>query len=116
MSDAILERLTQALASAPGVAAIALGGSRARGTAAPSSDTDLGLYYRRGVELDIERLREAAKELVDDSRPAVLTEVGAWGPWIVGGAWLSIGGRKIDLLYRCVEAVEETIRACQSGE
>ncbi len=116
MSEAMLDRLTQALAAVPGVAAIALGGSRARGTATPSSDTDIGLYYRSGVEPDIEWLRDTAKEMVDDPRAAIVTEVGAWGPWIVGGAWLSIGGRKVDLLYRCVEAVEETIRACRRGQ
>ena len=47
MSDDLLERMTKALARAPGVAALALGGSRARGTEAPSSDYDIGLYYRR---------------------------------------------------------------------
>ena len=107
MTNPILERLTPALAAVPGVAAIVLGGSRARGTARPHSDTDIGLYYRRGEEPAAARLREALRSLVDDPAAAVVTEVGEWGPWIVGGAWLSIGGKKVDLLYRCVEAVEE---------
>jgi predicted nucleotidyltransferase len=38
-----------ALAAAPGVLAIARGGSRARGAATPSSDFDVGLYYREGL-------------------------------------------------------------------
>ena len=25
---------------------------------------------------------------------------GEWGPWIDGGAWLTCGGVKVDLLYR----------------
>jgi predicted nucleotidyltransferase len=116
MTNPILERLTPALAAVPGVAAIVLGGSRARGTARPHSDTDIGLYYRRGEEPAAARLREALRSLVDDPVAAVVTEVGEWGPWIVGGAWLSIGGKKVDLLYRCVEAVEEVVRACRGGD
>jgi predicted nucleotidyltransferase len=116
MTNPILERLTPALAAVPGVAAIVLGGSRARGTARPHSDTDIGLYYRRGEEPAAARLREALRSLVDDPVAAVVTEVGEWGPWIVGGAWLSIGGKKVDLLYRCLEAVEEVIRACRGGD
>ena len=114
MADDLLERLAKALARAPGVAALALGGSRARGPAAPSSDFDIGLYYRKGAEPEASRLREILAPLVDE--PAVVTEVGEWGPWIVGGAWLSIGGRKVDILYRCVESVEEVIRACARGQ
>jgi predicted nucleotidyltransferase len=116
MTNPILERLTPALAAVPGVAAIVLGGSRARRTARPHSDTDIGLYYRRGEEPAAARLREALRSLVDNPDAAVVTEVGEWGPWIVGGAWLSIGGNKVDLLYRCLEAVEEVIRACRGGD
>jgi predicted nucleotidyltransferase len=116
MSDAILDVITPALAAVPGIAAIALGGSRARGTATPASDMDIGLYCRRGAEPDPVRLREALKDLVDDPDGVIVTKVGEWGPWIVGGAWLSIGGKRVDLLYRCFEAVEEVIRACQVGE
>jgi predicted nucleotidyltransferase len=115
MPDDLLERLTKALARAPGVAAVALGGSRARGTAAPSSDFDIGLYYRRGAEPEASRLRDVLAPLVDDAAAATVTEIGEWGAWIVGGAWLSVGGQKVDILYRCVESVEELIRACSAG-
>ncbi len=115
MADSTLELLADALAAVPGVAAITLGGSRARGTETPSSDFDLGLYYHRGSEPKAERLREALRALIDEPDPAVVTEVGEWGPWIVGGAWITAGGAKVDLLYRCVEAVSDVIRACREG-
>ncbi len=116
MSDPILERIIPALAAVPGVAAIALGGSRARGTETSDSDTDIGLYYRKGREPSAKALREALTGLIGDPRGAVVTEAGEWGPWIVGGAWLSIGGRKVDLLYRCLESVGAVIRACGAGD
>ena len=116
MTDPILEQIVSALAAVPEVAAIALGGSRARGTETPSSDTDIGLYYRKGHAPVAVALREALTGLIDDPGGAVVTEPGEWGPWIVGGAWLSIGDRKVDLLYRCFELVEAVIRACRAGD
>jgi hypothetical protein len=116
MPDDLLKRLTQAMARASGVTALALGGSRSRGTAAPSSDFDIGLYYRRGAEPEASRLHEILAPLVDDPAATTVTEIGEWGPWIVGGAWLSVGGWKVDILYRCVESVEEVIRACSAGQ
>ena len=113
--DPVLQRLAPALAAVPGVAAIALGGSRARGTAAPTSDFDVGLYYRKGVEPEASSLREAVRGLIDNPNSAVVTEVGDWGSWIVGGAWLTVDGGKVDLLYRCADAVGDVIRACQAG-
>ena len=82
----------------------------------PASDIDIGLYYHRGEEPDVASLRAVVVGMVDHHDAAVVTEVGGWGPWIVGGAWLSIGGRKVDLLYRCLEAVKGVIYACRSGE
>ena len=55
------------------------------------------------------------KGLVDDPRAAAVTEVGGWGPWIVGGGWLTIAGKKVDLLYRPIESVEAVIRDCRDG-
>ncbi|MCC8982341.1 nucleotidyltransferase domain-containing protein [Bradyrhizobium acaciae] len=114
--DPLLARIIPVLTTVPGVAAIVLGGSRARGTAHDTSDYDLGLYYRDGAALDNERLREAVMGLVDDSAAMHVTPVGEWGPWIVGGAWLRIGGRKVDLLYRSIEQVTDVIDACRNGD
>jgi hypothetical protein len=41
----ICERVAARLASVDGIRAVALGGSRARGTAREDSDIDLALYY-----------------------------------------------------------------------
>lgn len=111
----MIDRVARALASVPGIAAIALGGSRAKGTATPASDIDIGLYHHRGEEPDVAALRVRLGGMVDDPDAALVTEVGEWGPWIVGGAWLSIEGRKVDLLYRCLEDVQAVIHDCRSG-
>lgn len=113
--DALLERIVPVLAQVPGVVAVALGGSRARGEAHAASDYDIGLYFNEGAGLDVGRLLEAARGLVDDPIAAKVTEVGGWGPWIVGGGWLAIAGRKVDLLYRPLESVERVIRDCCEG-
>ena len=65
--------------------------------------------------LDVTRLLEVVKGLVDEPAVAQVTEVGGWGPWIVGGGWLTIGGQKVDLLYRPIESVETVIRGCREG-
>ena len=104
------------LAEVPGVAAIALGGSRARGTATETSDYDIGLYYSAERPLDTDRLLQAARTLVDKPEAAEVTPIGGWGPWIVGGGWLSVDGRKVDLLYRSIEAVSDVIDKCRAGE
>lgn len=112
--DPLLRRLTSALADVPRVQAIVLGGSRARGTAHPTSDYDIGLYCSNASPLDTDRLRTVMEEIADPAAVTV-TEYGEWGPWIVGGAWLSVEGRKVDLLYRSVENVERVMMDCQNG-
>lgn len=114
--DPILQRLVLVAAGVKGVAAIVLGGSRARGTAYAESDYDIGLYYSAAQPLDTGELLQAVKTVVDEPAAAELTPVGRWGPWIVGGGWLSIKGRKVDLLYRNLEAVARVIDACRVGE
>ena len=114
--DLFLQGIVPRLADVRGVAAIVLGGSRARGTAHETSDHDLGLYFSADRALDTDQLLQVVKELVDKPNAAKVTAVGEWGPWVVGGAWLCIERRKVDLLYRNVEAVAEVIAQCRSGE
>ena len=114
--DPLLARIVPRLAEVPGIAGIVLGGSRARGTATAASDYDIGLYYGPHEPLDTARLLEIAKELVDDPTAAAITPVGGWGPRIVGGGWLNVGGQKVDLLYRGVEPVRAVFSACRAGQ
>jgi hypothetical protein len=115
LDDLLLGEITSALAETPGVAAIALGGSRARGTATEASDYDVGIYFYRERPLDTAALLDAVRPLVDRPETAAVTAVGEWGPWIVGGGWLRVGGKKVDVLYREIEAVEEVIADASAG-
>ena len=99
----------------PGVVAVVLGGSRARGTHDTGSDTDIGIFYSDAQPLDIAALTAVAHEL-DPTKPEV-AEIGGWGPWVNGGAWLhSDGLGRVDLLYRSVEHVERTLHELRQGE
>jgi predicted nucleotidyltransferase len=116
VTDPMLTRITPRLAEVPGIAGVVLGGSRARGTGSPTSDYDIGLYFGPDEPLDTEYLLDVVRDLVDESSAAAITPVGGWGPRIVGGGWLSIGGRKVDLLYRDVERVRVVISDCRAGQ
>jgi hypothetical protein len=114
MNDPLLIRLADALRRVDGLVALVLGGSRARGTAGPNSDYDVGLYYEASSPLDMEQLRVAVMPLVDDPSARV-TALGEWGPWINGGGWLRLGGHKVDLLYRDMTKVAAVIADCTAG-
>jgi hypothetical protein len=106
--------LAMRLGAIHGMKAVVLGGSHARGRAKPGSDIDLGLYYSERDPFSIESLRELAQEVNDTPGP-VLTNLYEWGPWINGGGWLTIGGQRIDFLYRSLEHVERVIAEAESG-
>ncbi|WP_329045085.1 nucleotidyltransferase domain-containing protein [Streptomyces sp. NBC_01422] len=104
---AMASRLTRL----PGIEAVALGGSRARGTHRPDSDWDLGVYYRGAPDLD------ALTALASDVQgaPAEVAGPGAWGPWVNGGAWLTVDGVAIDWILRDLDRVESVWSDCREG-
>jgi hypothetical protein len=106
-----LRRLSQRLVAIPGVAGVMLGGSRARGDHAADSDVDLGLYYR--PPLDIAGLGKLAREVAGSQ--ARVTERGAWGPWVDGGAWLTIADTAVDWLYRDLDRVHVSCQNALQG-
>ena len=112
--EVLLGRLVRAFGGVPGVRAIVLGGSRARGEAAAHSDYDIGLYYEAGHPIDTGRLAKAAM-LLPGAAASSVTAIGEWGPWINGGAWLTVDGRRVDLLYREMGKVRAVIDACRAG-
>ena len=91
-----------------------LGGSYARGRAQPGSDVDLGLFYSEPAPFSIQSIRELA-EVVNDAPGPVVTDFYGWGPWVNGGAWLTIGGQRVDFLYRNLEQVERVITDAEAG-
>lgn len=113
-AQALAVRIATRLGQVTGVAAVALGGSRARGTATATSDIDLGIYYEPETPLDVDALRALARGL--DGRPdAGATAPGEWGPWINGGAWLVVEGVRVDWLYRDLARVRAVIADCRAG-
>ena len=91
-----------------------LGGSHARGRARPESDIDLGLLYSEASPFEIERVRELAADVNDTPEP-VVTGFYEWGPWVNGGAWLTIGGQRVDFIYRSIEHVDRVISDAEAG-
>jgi hypothetical protein len=109
----ILELLLNHIAQIPGVAAIVIGGSHARGTARSDSDIDVGLYYHAANPFPIDQLGSAAGTIAT-TKP-VVTGFYDWGPWVNGGAWIQTAAGKIDLLYRSLDQVVKTIDEAQRG-
>jgi hypothetical protein len=109
------EDVAARLIAVPGVRAVVLGGSRARGAAAPDSDVDLGLYYDPAAPPARAALNDLARELDDRHPPDAVTAFGEWGPWIDGGAWLEIGGVRVDWLFKDLVRIRRVIAECRAG-
>lgn len=101
-----MEHLASTLAQIPGVLAVALGGSRASGRAHAGSDWDFGLYYRGQIDTD------AVRAL---GFPGTVVEPGAWGRLVNGGAWLTVDGVRVDLLYRNLDEIEHWWSEAREG-
>ncbi|MGH3363713.1 MAG: nucleotidyltransferase domain-containing protein [Nocardioidaceae bacterium] len=106
-----LRELADRLTQVGGVRAVLLGGSRARGDHSPESDYDLGVYYES--PLDVVALQALARHVAGPE--ARVTEPGAWGPWVDGGAWLEIEGSPVDWIYRDVGRVRRAWSDAQAG-
>ncbi len=103
--------MAERLIGVPGVEAVALGGSRARGTATPGSDWDVGVYYRR--PLDVHALGRLARALAGPD--AAVSSVGEWGPWVDGGGWLRLGEDPVDWIYRDLDRVRRSVADAAAG-
>jgi hypothetical protein len=101
-----VEHLAGRLAGIPGVVAVTLGGSRATGTAAADSDWDFGLYYDGRLDpADITAL----------GWPGQVFAPGDWGAIVNGGAWLTVDGARVDLIYRDLAQVRHWTAEAQAG-
>ena len=118
----LAQSVAERLSNVEGVVAIVLGGSHARGDAKPNSDIDLAMYYHPEKPLNIEQLRELADELENTNPTLKLyenrgpTELGGWGPFISGGAWLEIEDQRMDWLYSNITEVQQAITDAVNGK
>lgn len=110
----LVSSLSNRLGAIQGVAAVVLGGSHARGRARPGSDIDLGVLYSEANPFSIKSIRELAEDVNDTPGP-VVTNFYGWGPWVNGGAWLTIGGQRVDFVYRSLEHLERVIADSEAG-
>src|SRR5262245_42906765 len=102
-----LDQVADRLAGLPEVRAVTLGGSRAQGTHRPDSDWDLAVYYRGAFDPGTLRGLGWAGHV---------SEIGAWGGGVFnGGAWLEIEGRRVDVHYRDLDAVEHELAESARG-
>ncbi len=101
-----VEHLAAQLAAVPGVVAVTLGGSRATDTAVEGSDWDFGLYYQGGLD---------PADIIGLGWPGRVFAPGEWGRIVNGGAWLTIDGTKVDLIYRDLDEVLRWTAAAEDG-
>ena len=111
----LLAELVSAIGDLPGLRAVVLGGSHARGRATKGSDIDVGLYYSEQAPFSIEAL-ESRLAQVEQLTHSGATDFYEWGPWVNGGAWLEIDGHRIDLLYRSIEKCESVVNHARAGK
>src|SRR5215469_10479287 len=103
----VVEFIAPQLAAIPGVVAVTLGGSRATGAEVEGSDWDFGLYYRGRLDpADVAAL----------GWPGHVFAPGEWGRIVNGGAWLTIDGTKVDLIYRDLDEVLRWTAAAEDGQ
>ena len=112
----LAQNIAESLVNIDGVRAVVIGGSWARGGGDASSDLDLGIYYDPAQPPSLDALRSLAASLDDSDSGDVVTDFGGWGPWINGGGWLTIGGQRVDWLYRDFSRVREVFDACIAGK
>lgn len=107
--------MARQVAQVPGVAAVVLGGSRARGTHRADSDIDIGIYYTDAERLDLARLNRVASDLDDAHRSDIVCPPGGWGPWVNAGGWLRVDSVAVDWVLRDLADVDQVLRDCHAG-
>jgi hypothetical protein len=101
-----VEHLAGRLQAIPGVVAVTLGGSRATKTATERSDWDFGLYYLGKLD---------PADIVALGWPGQVFAPGEWGRIMNGGAWLTVDGTRVDLIYRDLDEVLYWTAAAADG-
>jgi len=111
----LVSLLSEHLKGVPGILGIVLGGSYATGTATSTSDIDLGLIYDGHAPFDLAALAQLCS-VVDDAGTAQPSVPGGWGPWVDGGAWLTVQGQRVDFIYRDLRRIERSVQDALAGQ
>ncbi len=99
--------LVESLIGIPGAVAVArAGGEDPTWPAAPGGEPAFLLYYRG--TLDAARLRNLEFE-------GDVAEPGVWGRLMDGGASFTVEGRRVDIVYRDLDAVEHWVAEASEG-
>lgn len=114
MEELILNKVCQAFSELHFIHGLVLGGSRATNTATSQSDIDIGIYYDSN-QFNYEIVNEIASSLDDEHRTNLIGHEGDWGRWVNFGAWLTMEGIAVDLIFRDVHRVEEILKETASG-
>jgi hypothetical protein len=101
-----VENIADRLAGIPGVEAVALTGSRARGAGRDDSDWDSG--STTVAEIDVAAVRTLGFQ-------GEIVEPGTRGRLVNGGAWLVVDGDRVDLLYRDLHFVRHWVEEAEIG-
>ena len=110
----VVIRMIHDLSRLPGIQAIVLGGSYARGMAKEDSDVDLGLYYSENSPPSIQNIKDLAAKY-SAATNCVVTQFYEWGPWVNGGAWIHTNAGKIDWLYRNIDQMNRVLADAERG-
>ncbi len=110
----VLADVVTGLRSVRFVSAIVLGGSHALGTSHANSDLDIGVYYSQVAPFSIDDIRKVVRNITHRG-DSIVTGFYDWGRWVNGGAWISVGDAKVDLLYRNIDQVEHAIIEARRG-
>jgi hypothetical protein len=112
--DEVVDLLVPRLWEVVGVKAVAVLGEHGSGLARSDADREVLVLYRDALPLDTRMLRDMVDN-VNDTVGLHVTDLGGWGPWMNGGAQLTIGRQRVDLLYRSIDRYDHAITQAQDG-
>lgn len=104
--DEFIAEVAAACRRIPNAAAVALGGSRARGDHRPDSDWDFAVYYRG--DIDVSPFESLGWQ-------GHVFSPFEWGHVMYGGAVFDLDGRHFDIHYRNLDVVDHWTREAQAG-
>lgn len=114
--NTLIDKIVTPLKEVEGIVGIVLGGSRATNTHSKDSDYDIGIYYDEDKGFNIHDIDPIATQLDDESRSDLVSDIGGWGPWVNAGAWMTVDGQAVDIIFRDIHRVAHEIQNGLNGK